>query len=529
MNIVNWFRSAFGPRETAAPQKPVVRHQYQAAKSSYLTQGFGQIAGGSADTSIRSSLSALRARSRQLVRDSAYAKRAQVIVVNNVIGSGMGLQAQVQSSRGTLHDRANESIEAAWERWCCAEYCHTGGALHFSDFERALIAEVFEAGEVFVRMHMAEFGGSGIPFALELIESERVPHEFQSVASVQESRMGIEVDQFYRPVAYWIRDRHPSDVYPGGIQNENVRRVPASEIIHLRLVERWPQTRGVPWLHAVARKLNDMDGYSEAEITAARAAAMYLGWEESPDVLDPSIERQEDGSYQTTLEPNTILRPKPGTKLNFYSPNRPNAALDAFMRYMLREVASGTGYGIRYSALSGDYSQANYSSERAAALDDRDGWRALQQWFIRNFRSRIHPVWLQQAVFARVVEGVPVSEYMTNREKFECARYKPRGWSWIDPTSEVEAYKEAEKAGYITKTQIIAMTSNNMDVEDVFAERRRELDLAAEKELKFDTDPEAYAPPEQKPAPAEPAKPSVTDEQEDEETQEEQQRMRVVK
>src|SRR5690606_18577117 len=136
-----------------------------------------------------------------------------------------------------------------------------------------------------------------------------------------------------------------------------------------------------------------------AEITAARAAAMYLGWEESPAVLDPTIERQEDGAYETTLEPNTILRLKPGNNFNFYAPNRPNTALDAFMRYMLREVASGTGYGISYASLSGDYSQSNYSSSRLSLLDDRDSWRALQQWFIRTVRTRVHQMWLQQAVF----------------------------------------------------------------------------------------------------------------------------------
>lgn len=547
MSIRDYFRSASPPRETAAPSiqqqmqvvyhppvdlpaidvrrslpAPAVKRMYQAAKSSYLTPGFGQ-ATGSSDTEIRSSLTNLRARSRALVRDSAYAKRASVIVVNNVIGGGMGLQAQVKSSRRKLLARVNTAIETAWERWSCAEYCHTGGTLHFSDFERALMGEVFEAGEVFVRMHTTPFGGSDIPFALELIESERVPHEFQTAATGDNARLGIEVDKFYRPLRYWIRDRHPSDLWPGGTPTDMVRPVPASEIIHLRIVERWPQTRGVPWMHATLRKLNDMDGYTEAEITAARAAAMYLGWEENPDPMDPSVERQDDGSFQMELQPNTILRPRPGTKLNFYTPNRPNSALDAFMRYMLREFASGTGYGMRYSSLSGDYSQATYSSERAAQLDDRDGWRALQAWWMRAFRAPVHKRWLQQSVFAHAIEGIPTAEYMAAPEKFEAVKYKARGWSWIDPTKEVQAYKEAEKAGYITKTQIIAQTAPGQDVEDVLAERRDELDMAAELGLTFDTDPGA----DQKAAA--PAKPEEDNTDAGEPEPEEQQRMRVVK
>lgn len=551
MSIFDWFRSASSRRGAAAlpieqqinvsfdtsimqPALPIprsvvpVRRIYAAAEHTRLNAGWTGST-SSSDAEIRSSLTRMRARSRQLCRDNPHAKRARVLTMNNVIGSGIGLQAQVSSSRSELRKSLNDAIEDAWRRWSRAEYCHTGGTLHFSDLERALVSEMFEAGEVFVRMHMRPFGGSDIPFALELIESERVPHEFQSIATGDRSRMGVEVDQYFRPIRYWVRDRHPSDNQPGGMVTDTVRPVPASEIIHLRLVERWPQTRGVPWLHAVAGTLNNMGGYTEAEIVAARASAQPIGWEEPGDFPNPEAEQQEDGTYETPYEPGMVHH---GKKLNFYSPNRPNTALPAFISHLLKEVGIGSGYGIRYAALSGDYSQATYSSERAAQLDDRDGWRALQQIFIRGFRVRIHQMWMQQAVFARRITGVSVEAYMADREKFEAARFKARGWSWIDPTKEVAAYKEAEKAGYITKTQIIAKTSDDTDVEDVFSERRQELDAAEELDLQFDTDPAAYAPKEPadstEPEPEPEPKPD-DDEEEDADEGEEQQRMRVVK
>jgi capsid protein len=58
----------------------------------------------SADSELVSSLTQLRTRSRALIRDVSYAKRAQVIVVNNVIGTGIGMQAQVMNSRGEMND-----------------------------------------------------------------------------------------------------------------------------------------------------------------------------------------------------------------------------------------------------------------------------------------------------------------------------------------------------------------------------------------------------------------------------------------
>jgi len=551
MSIRDWFRSASPRREAAAPSiqqqisvsfdtsiaqpaLPVprsvnlpVKRMYAAAQQSRLTAGW--VAGTtSSDTEIRSSLTNLRARSRQLCRDNPHAKRARVLTMNNVIGSGIGLQAQVRSSRTELRKNVNDAIEDAWKRWSCAEYCHTGGTLHFSDLERALMSEVFEAGEVFVRMHMTPFGGSDIPFALELIESERVPHEFQTIATADRARMGIEVDQFFRPIRYWIRDRHPSDIAPGGMPMDNVRPVPAAEIIHLRLVERWPQTRGVPWLHAVAGTLNNMGGYTEAEIVAARASAQPIGWEEPSDFPNPEAEQQEDGTFETPYEPGFVHH---GKKLNFYSPNRPNTALPQFINHLLKEVGVGAGYGVRYSALSGDYSDANYSSERAAQLDDRDGWKALQQIFIRGFRLRIHQMWMQQAVFARRIAGIGVDEYMADREKFEAVKFKPRGWGWVDPTKEVAAYKEAIKANLTTQTRVISMTGGGDDIEEVLEERRSELDLAKSLDLTSDVDPGADQPEPTEP-PADPAADddAPTDEEKvDDEQQEEQQRMRVVK
>jgi lambda family phage portal protein len=492
---------------------------YAAAQQSRLTSSW-QTPTGTSDAEIRTSLTNLRARSRALTRDSAYAKRARVVITNNVIGGGMGLQAQVKSTRKRLMTSVNEAIEDTWKYWNRAEHCHVGGSLHFSDLERLCLDQVVEAGEVFVRQHYTTFGGCAIPYALELIESERVPHE--EIGAVitpgNEIRLGVEVDRFYRPVAYWIRDRHPSDFqFPSSRGSEEIRRVPASEIIHLRVIERWPQTRGIPWFHGVARKLNDMDGYSEAEIVAARASAQPVGSEENPDPLDPTVERQEDGTYQQEWQPGMIFR---GKKITFYSPNRPNTALDPFMRYMLREVAAGIG--VSYEALSRDYSQSNYSSSRLSLLDDRDLWRVLQMWFIRGFRDIVHRNWLQQAVLAKQIVGITPEQYALNRDKFEAVKYKPRGWSWVDPTKEVEAYKEAEKAGYITKTQIISNTAEGKDIEDVLAERREELDAAAELDLEFDTDPGAD---EKSAAPA----PKPPEEDEEPDSAEEGRQMRLVR
>lgn len=462
------------------------KRMYAAAKNLRATS-WGQ-SNTSADSELNTSLRPLRTKSRALVRDASYAKRAKVIIVNNVVGMGIGVQAQVKTSRDMLNKRINDSIEDAWKEWSKAKHCHAGGTLHFNDLERMVMGQVFEAGEVFVRKHYRRFDESAkVPFTLEVIEAERICDEYQPgpVSPGNVVKMGIESDPYGKPIAYWIRELHPGEIRQAYLATDRVERVPAEQIIHLRIIDRWPQTRGEPWLHTAAAKLGDMDGYSEAEIVAARGAACYMGIIESPDI-DSFGETQADGSQVIDREPGLTQKLLPGEKYTDVSPNRPNPNMDPFMRLMLREVAAGIG--VSYESLSRDYSQSNYSSSRLALIDDRDLWRTLQKWFIRNFRDEIHNEWLQQAVLSRAISAIGIDEYASAPEKFQAVRFKPRGWSWVDPTKEVEAYKEAIRAGFMTVGEVIALTGGGRDIEDVLQERKQELEMMKEAGLKFDTE-----------------------------------------
>lgn len=466
---------------------------YAAARPSRMQMSFGASGGVSADAALAASLAQLRARSRQMVRDSAYAKRAKVIVQNNVVGSGIGMQAQVYTTRDQLAGRVNDDIERAWAHWSRAAHCHTGGTLHFADLERLAIGQVFEAGEILLRKHYLRLGASRVPLALEVVEPERLIDDWTrpEFAGDARIRMGVELDRFDRPVAYWLR-AHPGDNRWGQRQETRLERVPAEQILHLRLIDRFPQCRGEPWLHTALRKLDDMNEYSAAELAAARASSYYFGTIKTPDADHPLATGTSGAEQQPVMdiEPGVVQQLAPGEEFDFHSPNRPNQALDPFLRHMLREVAAGVG--VSYESLSRDYSQSNYSSSRLALLDDRDLWRVLQRWWIRSFREPLHREWLALAVTGRAVASIPVEAYAADPERYEDVVWKPRGWQWVDPTKEVNAYKEAVKAGFVSVTDVIAQTAGGDDIEDVLTKRERELKLMAEYGLKFDTDPASF-------------------------------------
>src|SRR5262245_47307309 len=158
---MNLLRALLG----APPQmKPHVR-MYAGARPSRVHGGY--LSNSSADQELVTSLTNLRNRARQLCRDASYAMGAKRIVQNNVIGTGIGLQSNIMTTRGEQNKPVNAAVEAALTEWMCAEYCHTGNALHFHDLERQLLGQVFETGECFVRIHPRSFRGSRVPLALE--------------------------------------------------------------------------------------------------------------------------------------------------------------------------------------------------------------------------------------------------------------------------------------------------------------------------------------------------------------------------
>jgi lambda family phage portal protein len=474
-------------KREAERAKPVSvgKKLYAGAQINNLTSDWSPI-NTSGDAELITSLRLLRSRSRQVVRDNEHAKNAVRIVANNVINTGIGMQATVATAGGKLIDRTNTEIETAHEKWADAKSCHTAGKLHFHDIERLALMAVVRDGEVLIRKIRQAFGSNNtIPYALEILEADRLIDTYSSATAPGTGnaiRMGVEVDIWMRPVAYWMYPAHPGDFQWASFQPTKYIRVPAEEIIHLYIIDRWPQTRGEPWFHAALKRLHNAGGYEEAEIVAARASASIMGIITSPETPEP--DDVEDGQRLTDLTPGTIQHLRPGEEFTGFSPNRPNAAIDPFMRHMLRAVAAGIGCS--YSALTKDYSQANYSSERAAQLEDRVLWRILQGWFIRNFRAEIYREWLEAAVLCGAVK---VQDFYTNRKKYESVRFKPPGWSWIDPTKEVMAYKQAVRCGFMSVSDVIGLTGNGADPEDIFKARRSELDLMADLDLIFDTDP----------------------------------------
>jgi lambda family phage portal protein len=435
---------------------------------------------------IRWHLPVLRARSRHLAQNEGHTSGFLKLLRRNVVGpKGFTLQMRVPADRGAGQDEdANRRIEAAWARWTRHGICDVTGRLSFTDVCGQVLLAVARDGEALIREHRA-WPGNPHGYALEVLDVSRLDHEVNGrpdgTADGNVVRMGIEVDRYGRAAAYWLRETVPNDD-PAALMGALRRRVriPAGDIIHLFLPE-WPeQVRGIPWISNGLRTLAMLDGYSEAELTAARVAAGKMGFYKlDGDADDLDGELQADGTLVQEAQAGSFeLLPK-GVEVESFDPQHPNAAFKDFVAAMLRGVSAGVG--ISYNAFANDAAGLNYSALRATELEDRDEFRTLQHWMVGAFCQRVFSAWLREVLIAGET-ALPIGKAW----KFDAATFVPRGWQWVDPLKEVAAVEKAVALGIASRTQTVAAQGG--DIEAVAA------DLTAEKAMFDGLLPTAAAP-----------------------------------
>lgn len=469
--------SVLGSREQflakrVEPSSSLSRRGYDAAAISRLYSDWVNSADGP-NTETRLSLAILRARSRNLANNNDHVKRFLSLLTQNVIGDmGIRMLPDARNERGEPDNDANTKIANAWYDWCRKGICTADGRLSFRDAQILALKTVARDGENLVKHIRGEHeAGNLFAYAIQLLEPDHLDDKYEQAGYEKRVIMGVEVNRYTRPLAYYILTEHPNERRYGVYGYGRRQRIAADRILHTYIVERANQVRGIPWLHTAMRRLKMLGGYEEAELVAARLGASKMGFFKSADGSPPPIDSASDdgkGEFVHDAEPGIFSILPDGYDFEPFDPQHPNSSFDAFVKATLRGIASGLN--LSYNSLANDLEGVNYSSLRQGALDDRDGWRCVQAWFIENYLQPIYEKWLVHALATQL--QLPPRKM----ENYLYPRWKPRGWQWVDPQKEVNANVVAIQNGIKSRTDIHA--ERGTDIEDTFIELQLEQKLA---------------------------------------------------
>lgn len=453
------------------------------------------------DRELRNDLDKLRARSRDLAKNNEYATKFLRMVRNNVAGKdGFTLQARSIDPSGTLDSLANTAIENAFWRWGRPGRCEVTGKLSFPDLVRTLAVALARDGEFLVRRVRGRAAGE-YGFQLQVLDIERLDTKYNRAATVGSNAiiMGVEVDSVGRPVAYHIFTSLPGE--PNGLQRTR-ERVPADEIWHKFIPFELEQTRGVPWMHAAMRRINDLNGYREAAVIAARIGASKMGFFTSKDGTPPPNDGQDsEGNFISQASPGEFAVVPEGYSFEKFDPAYPHDQFEAFVRGALRGIASALG--VAYPSLGNDLNGVNFSSIRAGLLEEREEWIVIQNWFIASFLEPLFEEWLDMALLAGAIRLPNGSTLPASKaDKFRVHTWLGRRWDWVDPLKDIEANVKAIEAGLASPQQVAA--SLGRDVEEILDDIAAFRKMAADRGVPLGP---------QQPAP--PPVPAASDDEED--------------
>lgn len=438
----------------AAPRQ--ARRSFEAAAIGRLTAGW-QGSLHSLNDDLRGQLDRIRARSRDLAKNNELAARFFNLVVNNVVGpQGFIYQAKAMDPNGEPDKAANDALE--WYVWNWMKRCDVAERLRFVDQLRVQLRTLARDGELVWVIYEDAAG-----VRLRMMDPAALDSGLNVSRTAAGTRivMGVELDGVGRPVNYYFRRR-----------NDPLHEiVPARDVVHVFIQTEPEQVRGVPWLHAVMRRMHDLNGYREAAVIAARVGAAKMGVWTTPDGGPPPGSISEgSGTAVTDAEPGHFDFAPEGYQLEAWDPTYPHDQFDSFCKEAIRGIASGVN--VSYHSLASDLSSINFTSIRAGELQDRDAWMVLQDFLIN---AALDPI-IERVIRHGITSGqvrlpngraLPVAKL----DKFQAHEWQPRRWAWVDPLKDMNAAIAGINAG-LDSPQAVAARAGR-DVEDVLDDIQR--------------------------------------------------------
>ena len=457
-------------------QAEIELRRFEAASVGRRTRGWNT-SNGSANAESLSGLSRLRSRSRDLVRNNAWANRAVGAWADAIVGTGIVPTFHVPGAPA-LGDRIGE----LWKDWAGGTACDPERRTTFYGMQHLAAREIVEAGEVLARFRVRrERDGLLVPLQIQPLEADHLDDLKTSATDTAAPRMiqGVEYGPTGGRNALWLFKDHPGEVaYPVGYQSN---RVPIDQVLHPFRPDRIGQARGIPWGAPCLLTIRDFDSYADAQLMRQRIAAMFVGFVVGGDNDDlestagtPGDATESDGIQD--FEPGTWEHLPLGRDVRFSTPPKVDDFLD-YSRVTLRQVA--TGYGIPYEVLSGDLSSVNFHSGRLGRVD----WGAS----VAAFRTLFFLPQFCDPVARRFVTVAMLRGLLPEQATTAEITWTPPAPPMVEPGRETRAHKDAIRAGLTTRSAVIRQLGQVPA--QVFRERAEEEELLRELGLVFDDTP----------------------------------------
>lgn len=406
----------------------------------------------SAEETDRFSRDQLRARSRDLERNSDFMGELLTAFERNIIGSGYTVQPE------TGDPELNERLIHLWKIWTKKQNCDVTGTQSFNQLMRMAVTRKKIDGGVLIRKVYTSDGL--VPFKLQLLEVDELDtSEIKPRDTGNKIIGGIEYNEYNRPVRYYIR-QYSYD----GMTLTDPFVVEAKDMIFLFTKKRPSQLREIPDFTQALTRVRDVNEFMTAVSIKERIEACFSVFIKR--ALPPgfgtrgTVDDRGNPTYLgKTVSPGMIQYLQPGDDVTAFNPTGQGA--DATNHIKTHERLIGAGQGISYEAMSRDMSKSNYSSARQGLIEDELTFKKDAELLIEAM-SEIYESFAISCVLANKVN---IPDFWGSKEVYLSHKWIKAPKQWIDPLKEANANAIALATGQKTFDQICS--ENGKDWKEV--------------------------------------------------------------
>lgn len=469
MSFLDNIIAAFSPE--AAYKREAYRQAYDWLRS-YDAGNFDRpnqnwrVTNQSADVTDRYSRDGVKARARDLERNSDIMNSVSGAFKRNVVGGGFRVQAKTEETD------LNKEIEKAWDRWCKKQNCDVTGRQSLNQIIRmAVERKKIDGGILFVKRYTKD---GFVPFKLQMIETDELDSGCVWPKNKGNKVVGgIEYNSWNRPVGYFIKQY---DIEGYG-QREPVW-IDAKNVIFYFTIRRPTQLREMSDMAQTIPRIRDITEFMTAVSIKQRIEACLAVFIEKglplPGVGRSNMAQGDRQSYDgKRLSPGMIKELSLGDKVQVVNPAGQGADATSFTKLQQRLV--GAGQGISYEATSRDMSEATYSSARQGMIED-DLTYGEEKELLLEVMDEIYETFIISAVLCGVLS---IPRFWEEKERYLSHEWTQEPKPWIDPQKESNADSTALKTGQKTFKQIAA--ENGRDWRDQIDDIAEVLEYGEEK------------------------------------------------
>ncbi|OWU67796.1 hypothetical protein ATO3_25540 [Marinibacterium profundimaris] len=387
-------------------------------------------------------------RAAYLAANNAWMSNARGNLVAYLVGTGARPTAR------NVSRQERRQVQRRFETWAArADFL---GRTDFFGLQQQVANDLVVYGESLVLMHDEPEG-----LQLQVIAPDHL--DASKTAQLGDGRMivnGVEFDARGRRLGYWVLPDRPHSTFA---EFAPAVRVDARDVCHIFHPIGSGQVRGLSWFAPAILPANELDQLTDALLVAAKLAAMHAAF--VTDVNDTATD--EHPLEDPVWEPGAITRLPFGTDVKFSSPDQVKEA-PALVRMNLQALAAALG--LPEHLVSGDLSNANYSSLRAGLMPFRARMEQVQ--YATLAPQFLRPVW-ERWLTREVLLG-----------ELDIPADTPADWimprpQQVDPLKDMEATEKALALGLTSRRQAVNEAGwliDDLD-EEILADREREAEL----------------------------------------------------